>query len=769
MKAVPYKKIFRISSYIVFLLCSLPCFSEGESAEARGASRELDFAGEPVIDSSQKIKDWVQEELSEKLGLEGGDVLQVVPGKKELNNYSTVLLNQTYKNIDVIGLESRLVLDAQERPLFLLGKHKSYSEGLAEDPRFELTQALEKAGHVESSEFSSRLVYWTESYENPELSYELEGHFTSNEQGGHLSFERVYVSALSGEVLQRISLIHSSKRRRVNDFGAACKSMRINGPINDLLAVPIEAMAWSRFSRTENSGAKSGEPSVNEAFDLLGDGYDFMQQVLGLDSIDDNGRLLNLYLNVRYHPSYGGNQCIGDGFNAMWVPNKQSLYIPKKGLEFVEVTLHELGHGVISNGSDLEYAFQPGALNESIADTIGVSFRIWLEAGNKSTQTGKIPRDYWRMRSPDSVMRDLADPASVNGPLGPYPDHYDKLHNLGIKTDQGGVHYNSSIMNLAFYLLAEGGEHPRVKGGPSVEGIGIFKAVKIYGQAGAAILQKRSNFEDARYGFARAAELLYGKGSQEWESVHMAMDAVGIPGRWSKLNAPPQEPEPQPAPEPDIEKEPDPMPESEPGQAPKPEEGSKPDANKGSEAIPTNSKLIALLMLGVAGAIIAALAMIKMRPAYGEKDPVNYQADIVAEHATTRAENSEPAFDQSTQKMGSTAGVKNKADEGETVIAELNALNGDHSLPLREDYLIGKEGQVIGRAAEVVHIQLDSKSISRRHLRFRKENGIVTVEDLNSSRGTQVDGKALKIFEPIVLKDRQLIRIAEFSYELKFK
>ena len=41
------------------------------------------------------------------------------------------------------------------------------------------------------------------------------------------------------------------------------------------------------------------------------------------------------------------------------------------------------------------------------------------------------------------------------------------------------VHYNSGIGNLAFYLLAQGGKHPRTCSSHNVSGIGIEKAMRI--------------------------------------------------------------------------------------------------------------------------------------------------------------------------------------------------------------------------------------------------------------------------------------------------
>ena len=147
----------------------------------------------------------------------------------------------------------------------------------------------------------------------------------------------------------------------------------------------------------------------------------------------------------------------------------------------------------------------------------------------------------WQIRAPSSVIRDLQDPANVRLSDGtPLPDHQDDYMFLPADIDGGGVHVNSSIMNQGVYLLAEGGRHRRLRHDPDVEGIGVMNAARIVGAAAAWLLTPASDFEDARYAFAHAAEALHGEDSMEWIAVHSAMDAIGIPGTWVRRRNPSQ-------------------------------------------------------------------------------------------------------------------------------------------------------------------------------------------------------------------------------------
>jgi vibriolysin len=120
-------------------------------------------------------------------------------------------------------------------------------------------------------------------------------------------------------------------------------------------------------------------------------------------------------------------------------------------------------------------------------------------------------------------FRDMSDPASF-GHFDWYPTRYTG------SADYGGVHWNSGIANLAFYLLSIGGSHPRGKSNVVVPAIGQRNAANIFYQANTACLTTNSNFEAARLCTAMKAESIFGSQSDEVTAVHLAWDAVGVPG-----------------------------------------------------------------------------------------------------------------------------------------------------------------------------------------------------------------------------------------------
>ena len=178
----------------------------------------------------------------------------------------------------------------------------------------------------------------------------------------------------------------------------------------------------------------------------------------------------------------------------------------------LDVAAHEMTHGVVERTVNLEYKFQSGALNESISDVFGAM----------------VDRDDWKIGEdvvkpsayPSGALRDMQNPNNGgNGPNDPgwQPKHMNEFLDLPIEQNNGGVHYNSGIPNRACYLIAQA--------------IGRDKTEKIYYQIlDKRYLNKQAKFIDLRLAAIRAAEDLYGKGSNEVNSVKAAFDAVGITG-----------------------------------------------------------------------------------------------------------------------------------------------------------------------------------------------------------------------------------------------
>ena len=657
----------------------------------------------PRLSDDAAIRHWVATDLHRRLRLADADAL-TVDLALPFGNYRVVNLSQTTYGVPVLYHESRLLLNGNEEPVSLLGYHSPFPSTPVPHPGISAGQAASLAGAADGDSPSSRLVFWPTG-DHVRLSYELDGLFPGAVQPA-APFERVHVDASTGEILDRLSLTHSALDRRIRDFTLACRSLGIR----DLVGSSEYESLLANSPLVQSETVSRGSQPAERLFGLLGFIYSFFDLTLQMDSFDGAGAPIQAMLGVQFHEARSWPpQCIGDEFGAAWVTTDDLMLVPLAALDFPEVMAHEFTHAVTNHGSGLLYENQSGALDEAISDAIGVTFAAWFRhaaLGDLDAALEMTPRD-WQIRYPGGVLRDIRNPASIATPLAPpaprYPDHYDDYMDLGA-IDEGGVHINSSIINQGFYLLAEGGRHPRRPGEPVVQGIGAMHAARVFAAAATSVLTSNSDFEDARYGFAYAAEALYGKGSREWMAVHAAMDAVGIPGDWD----PPVPPRLAPA--------------------------------------LVFSLIAGLALLGAVGLVLRSRSR-RSSPAHRP------WSDAPPARSVDRGSVPPP--------------TSPPPPRAEVLVGVLRPPTGSRPIPLPSAMLFSREGFVIGRSIELCHFQIRDSAVSRRHVRLRATADTILVEDLNSRRGTQLDGIDLKPFEPQPLALGQTLSIAGSPYRIQ--
>lgn len=120
----------------------------------------------------------------------------------------------------------------------------------------------------------------------------------------------------------------------------------------------------------------------------------------------------------------------------------------------LDVFAHEYGHKLVKAGPDLVYEGEPGALNESMSDVIGVCVRSFHEDENVGPN--------WRIGEElfvesGAALRDMKNPGTAynNRLLGSDPQVGHMKDFVHTYQDHGGVHLNSGIPNKAFTVFAE--------------------------------------------------------------------------------------------------------------------------------------------------------------------------------------------------------------------------------------------------------------------------------------------------------------------------
>lgn len=249
--------------------------------------------------------------------------------------------------------------------------------------------------------------------------------------------------------------------------------------------------------------------------------YDYFKNTFNRNSYNNAGAVLKSYVHYSsaYENAYwsGSEMVYGDG---------ASTFAP---LTSLDVTAHELGHGICEYSANLVYSRESGAINEGLSDIWG---SVVENAFAPTKQNFLIGEDITKV-SP-YYLRSMSNPKSG---LSPQPDTY-----LGTNwkaatssctptssNDQCGVHYNSGVLNHFFYILTQGKTGTNDKGNAySVTGIGFAKSAKIIYRMETSYLSSNSTYANVLTYAIQSAKDLYGADSPEAIATQNALYAVGL-------------------------------------------------------------------------------------------------------------------------------------------------------------------------------------------------------------------------------------------------
>jgi len=314
--------------------------------------------------------------------------------------------------------------------------------------------------------------------------------------------ERVLVNVKNGAVAFSYPLAHELRNREVYDANG------IFPPPNTLVR--------------EEGDPPCGIKDADLAYDCLGDTYDFYSINHNRDSLDGLG--LTLRATVRYCepgscPYYNAFYlgALPEGWEYMYDMMQASMYF---GEDFAvdDVTAHELTHGVTDYTSQLIYAYQSGAINESFSDIWGEFVDLTNGRGNDSFEVR------WLMGEdlPIGAIRNMQDPTQFGD-----PDRVGSPYYYYGSMDNGGVHWNSGVINKLCYLLTDGDTF----NGQVVTGIGIERTAKIFYECQANLLTETSDFADLYMALGQATVNLSFT-FDERLNVRSAARAVEIAPTW---------------------------------------------------------------------------------------------------------------------------------------------------------------------------------------------------------------------------------------------
>lgn len=450
-----------------------------------------------------------------------------------------VLLQQKYKDLPVWGAQVGVHFDQHDNPVQISGVYAPTPARMAEparriDPQTAIQKAqdeLHTTGPGLVQPTAEPMIYWdidraAEMAYRVDLTPSLAEHW------------EVFVSMDTGRVVHKSQSICSqaaagqspdlnNQPRTVNcwsDNGvyyAIDTSRPIYNPqsqppvfskiqgalmVLDAQNQVVDTLNQIPIARTSN--LNQWDPTVVSILNNFATVEEYYRQTFNRNSIDGKDMNILGIAHARFKDPDGN--VYSD--NAFWSSSLQMMIFGDGDKEFknlpsgLDVTGHELTHGVINHSANLIYENQSGALNEHLADVFGtmVDPDDWLIGEDVMVQ--------------GAALRDMKDPhnPNVSSRQPAVMAEYQNLANTP-QTDNGGVHVNSGIPNHMSYLLSDG-----------PNGVGRDKTQRILYRALTEYLTQRSQFIDYRRAALSSAKDLYGDNSPETLAVNSAFDAVGI-------------------------------------------------------------------------------------------------------------------------------------------------------------------------------------------------------------------------------------------------
>lgn len=281
----------------------------------------------------------------------------------------------------------------------------------------------------------------------------------------------------------------------------------------------------------ESSSRNISEPAAVDVHYYTSEVVRLLKEKFNRDGYDNNqAPIVSTVLYVRSGDHY---------INAFW--NGRQLVYGKGDNETasdlsgaLDVIAHEISHAITEKTSGLIYRNESGALNEAFSDIMGTYFEYLIQPDKFDWKLGE---DVWTPEEEGDALRYMDDPTKD----GSSRDHYSTRYTGW--GDNGGVHINSGIANLAFYLMSEGGVHPQRDDNIVVDPIGIELATKIIWKAFTEFLSPNATFQDARDASVYVAKF---EGQHIAEQVHLAWKAVGVDGEAPTEDEDEEEPQPEP-------------------------------------------------------------------------------------------------------------------------------------------------------------------------------------------------------------------------------
>jgi uncharacterized repeat protein (TIGR02543 family) len=389
---------------------------------------------------------------------------------------ATYMFRQMYNGIPVYGREISVSTDAY-------GKTSSLSSGYKPNISVDTNPQISEAeagvaaanyiGGTVSATSSGLTIYSLDGIE-PTLAWNIlvEGEDIDENTVSY----NVIVNAVSGEAINKYSNIFNLNVYETDALGSGNDALP---PGNfRVFGITVCSDLWSNisfemkdrtykistydfnnnnskiFKNTDNKWTDSA--SVSAHYNAAA-AWRYYNDVLGWKSVDGNGKTIKLYVHVKEKNKDSGswvnynNAAWNTGTNTIKFGGEDNTSFKQTAAAGLDVVGHEFTHGVVQYKTKLSKCYQniPGAINEGYADIFG----YFIEGDND---------DEW-LHNEDNARfaradRNMSNPgefgyASSVGDV----NYINPVANPDDTNDFGGVHWNSTIVSHAAFLMYDKG------------------------------------------------------------------------------------------------------------------------------------------------------------------------------------------------------------------------------------------------------------------------------------------------------------------------
>jgi Zn-dependent metalloprotease len=403
--------------------------------------------------------------------------------KKQMDSLKVLIYRQSYKDIPVYGAWLRIMMAEEENGLYIrsiLGNYIPDFTPKSTSSVITSSEALSKVAQKQNLDRASieevvpaKLWFYDHSLLEPEcqecLAYQSNPRlawriiFASSRNGGAIT--DAFVDAVDGEVLSLHPRIYQGKEMSIetanNTSSLTCWYMSTDDDAWFDEDGVCQFDGWNCTSNICDDSIGCSRPD-NEgwtAYNATSSIYDYYRDVFGMDSYDNDGAEIKVYVHV--NPAAFDNG----------LPNAHSkdcgivtIHEFANGTITQDILGHEIGHSFHRSQVDYVYENESGAIAEHIADAMGTFVGKW-----NGRDTNWLQGEGSSLAGNCGAVRNLQNPPSCG-----QPDHYSNYR--ATSGDHGGVHINSGILNKALYLMTDGDTHRNI----IVRGLGRSKIEHLY-------------------------------------------------------------------------------------------------------------------------------------------------------------------------------------------------------------------------------------------------------------------------------------------------